>query len=143
MAQFHARLSGAESAVRAASRITAGTIKSRGRKCSAAFTTISCLGSGSELQNGFLAGLTVWQAEKARIDGLRFWHEVAPVEGFPSSATVSHIHPLGLVGNFKVAAELITLEMLNAVDPAGSVEYHRQILPYLNKYAKGYAIIGP
>ncbi|ORC52805.1 hypothetical protein B2G74_09765 [Burkholderia sp. A27] len=95
------------------------------------------------MQNGFLAGLTVWQAEKARIDGLRFWHEVAPVEGFPSSATVSHIHPLGLVGNFKVAAELITLEMLNAVDPAGSVEYHRQILPYLNKYAKGYAIIGP
>ncbi|MDR6411728.1 glycoside hydrolase family 19 protein [Paraburkholderia terricola] len=95
------------------------------------------------LDSHMQAGLTVWQAEKARIDGLRFWHEVAPVEGFPSSATVSHIHPLGLVGNFKVAAELITLEMLNAVDPAGSVEYHRQILPYLNKYAKGYAITTP
>jgi predicted chitinase len=95
------------------------------------------------LDSHMQAGLPVWQAEKTRIEALRFWHEVATIDGFPSSATVFHIHPLGLVGNFMVPADLITLEMLNAVDPGGSVDYHRQILPYLNKYAKGYGVATP
>ncbi|ALK32433.1 hypothetical protein Bpla01_25110 [Burkholderia plantarii] len=46
------------------------------------------------------AGLPVWQAEKKRIDALRFWSGVSSVGKFPASATVYHLHPLGLVGNF-------------------------------------------
>ncbi|WP_144137652.1 SH3 domain-containing protein [Paraburkholderia sp. BCC1884] len=46
------------------------------------------------------AGLPVWQAEKTRIDALRFWNGVASVTGFPASSVVYHLHPMGLVGNF-------------------------------------------
>jgi predicted chitinase len=46
------------------------------------------------------AGLPVWQAEKKRIDAFRFWPSVSGVTDWPSSATVHHIYPIGLVGNF-------------------------------------------
>lgn len=46
------------------------------------------------------AGLPVWQAEKTRIDALRFWTGIGGVKDWPSSANVYHIHPIGLVGNF-------------------------------------------
>jgi len=46
------------------------------------------------------AGLPVWQAEKTRIDVLRFWAGISGVTGWPTSANVCHVHPLGLVGNF-------------------------------------------
>ena len=46
------------------------------------------------------AGLPVWQAEKKRIDALRFWAGISAVAGWPSNANVYHVHPAGLVGNF-------------------------------------------
>ncbi|MFM0604875.1 hypothetical protein PQR05_10150 [Paraburkholderia sediminicola] len=47
------------------------------------------------------AGLPVWQAEMKRIDQLRIWHGVAgAVDHFPPEATVFHLHPIGIVGNF-------------------------------------------
>ncbi|WP_321786550.1 hypothetical protein [Paraburkholderia sp. J94] len=101
------------------------------------------MGKWDALDSHMQAGLPVWQAEKTRIDALRFWREATAIDYFPPDATVYHIHPLGLVGNFMNAADLITLEMLGAVDPGGSVDYHREILPYLNRYAKGYEITTP
>ncbi len=41
----------------------------------------------------------MWQAEKTRIDALRFWAGISGVSGWPTSAIVYHMHPLGLVGN--------------------------------------------
>lgn len=46
------------------------------------------------------AGLPVWQSEKSRIETLRYWSSISGVTGWPSSANVYHIHPIGLVGNF-------------------------------------------
>jgi predicted chitinase len=46
------------------------------------------------------AGLPVWQAEMKRIEQLRFWEGVNSVQTFPSSVSVYHVHPLGLIGNF-------------------------------------------
>lgn len=46
------------------------------------------------------AGLPVWQAEMKRIDGLRFWSGVQGITGWPSTASVFHFHPVGIVGNF-------------------------------------------
>ncbi|WP_321904683.1 glycoside hydrolase family 19 protein [Paraburkholderia tropica] len=45
-------------------------------------------------------GLPVWQAEKTRIDALRFWRTIQGVTNWQSTAKVWHFHPLGLVGNF-------------------------------------------
>lgn len=46
------------------------------------------------------AGLPVWQAEKTRIDALRYWAGISGVTGWPTSANVYHVHPVGVVGNF-------------------------------------------
>ncbi|MDR8729184.1 glycoside hydrolase family 19 protein [Burkholderia pseudomultivorans] len=83
------------------------------------------------------------EEEQKRIDQLAWWDEVkAGVPGFPGP-DVFHIHPVALVGNFSQELGIITLEMLAAVDPNGSESYHRQILPSLNKYAKGYQVTTP
>ena len=81
--------------------------------------------------------------ELKRIDRLAWWDEVrAGVPGFPGPE-VFHIHPIGLVGNFQQELQLITVEMLVAVDSSNSTEYYDTILPYLNKYAKVYEVIRP
>ncbi|OXI31233.1 hypothetical protein CFB89_17275 [Burkholderia sp. AU16741] len=81
--------------------------------------------------------------EQKRIDMLAWWDDVkAHVPTFPSP-DVFHFNPIGLAGNFSREPEVITLEMLAAVDPNGNKNYHRQILPALNKYAKGYRVTTP
>ena len=45
-------------------------------------------------------GKQVWQTELERIRKLQWWDSVKAVKGFPASADVWHIHPIGLVGNF-------------------------------------------
>ncbi|QQQ00761.1 SH3 domain-containing protein [Lysobacter enzymogenes] len=48
-----------------------------------------------------LDGKTEWQAEKIRIDKLRWWPQVAAkVKGFPAKPLAFHFHPVGLVANF-------------------------------------------
>ncbi|WP_244166659.1 glycoside hydrolase family 19 protein [Burkholderia anthina] len=80
------------------------------------------------------------EEEQKRIERLAWWHEVMPhIPGFPAP-DVFHINPIGLIGNFLREPGIITLEMLAAVDPDGSDSYHRQILPFLNKYAIGYKV---
>ncbi|MBR8461183.1 glycoside hydrolase family 19 protein, partial [Burkholderia dolosa] len=83
------------------------------------------------------------EEEQKRIEKLAWWDEVkAGVPGFPGP-DVFHVNPIGLIGNFSRELVIITLEMLAAVDPHGSESYHRQILPFLNKYAKGYQVTTP
>ncbi|MEW6229911.1 MAG: hypothetical protein AB1700_17780, partial [Bacillota bacterium] len=83
------------------------------------------------------------EEEKKRIANLVWWDEVkAGVSGFPGS-DVFHIHPVALVGNFKNAPGLISIEMLVAAEPNNSREYYAEILPYINKYAKVYAVNTP
>ncbi|EMN5129291.1 glycoside hydrolase family 19 protein [Burkholderia contaminans] len=83
------------------------------------------------------------EEEQKRIEKLAWWDEVrVEVSNFPE-LKVFHVNPIGLVGNFLIDLELITLEMLVAVDPHGSESYHRRILPSLNKYAKGYRVDTP
>ncbi|OED15202.1 hypothetical protein [Burkholderia sp. A2] len=81
--------------------------------------------------------------EQMRIEKLAWWDEVkAAVPSFPGPE-VFHVNPIGLIGNFSIGLGIITLEMLAAVDPSGNQNYHRQILPALNKYAKGYQVTTP
>lgn len=48
-----------------------------------------------------LDGKTEWQAEKIRIDKLRWWPQVATkVKGFPAKPLAFHFHPVGLIANF-------------------------------------------
>ena len=49
-----------------------------------------------------LEGVPEWQAEKLRIGSLRWWPKVAAkVQGFPASPVAYHIHPIGLIENFR------------------------------------------
>ncbi|VWD44009.1 glycoside hydrolase family 19 protein [Burkholderia lata] len=83
------------------------------------------------------------EEERKRIDNLAWWDELrAHVLGFPAP-NVFHVNPIGLIWNFSLELGIITLEMLAAVDPNGNQNYHRQILPALNKYAKGYQVTTP
>lgn len=53
-----------------------------------------------ELDPMMLDGLPEWQAEKRRIDALRWWPKAAKVKDFPADPYAFHIHPIGLVANF-------------------------------------------
>lgn len=89
------------------------------------------------------AGLPVWGAEKTRIASLRFWSQISGVGGWPALTKVFHIHPVGLVGNFKVSGELITMEMLIAAEPGNSRSYYQGILPAMNEFARVYRVNTP
>jgi predicted chitinase len=60
-----------------------------------------------------------WEAEKLRIDQLRWWPKVAAkVKGFPSSPLAYHFHPIGLINNFMSRSAgccEITVEFLEKV----------------------------
>ncbi|VVE19647.1 glycoside hydrolase family 19 protein [Pandoraea fibrosis] len=81
--------------------------------------------------------------EKKRLEKLVWWEDVSKkILGFPTNA-VFHINPIGLVSNFLSDPEPITMAMLAAADPSGDPAYHAQILPALNKYARGYNVTTP
>ncbi|BBU29940.1 hypothetical protein BTHE68_36740 [Burkholderia sp. THE68] len=84
-----------------------------------------------------------YEEEQKRIEKLVWWDEVkAGVPGFPGP-DVFHVHPVGLVGNFKSKTGLISMEMLLAVAPENSREYSQTILDPLNKYAELYSVDTP
>lgn len=67
------------------------------------------------------------EEEQKRIAKLVWWDAVTgKIEGFPESADVFHIHPVGLVGNFfsKISAKL----MLGCFAKCG----HLRLCPTLN-----------
>nr|WP_314641507.1 pesticin C-terminus-like muramidase [uncultured Pseudomonas sp.] len=57
-----------------------------------------------------------WLEEKARIERLSWWDKLVGVSGITSAASVQHINPIGLLGNFqsgcpeKCKSEVYTLE---------------------------------
>ncbi|WP_205195094.1 N-acetylmuramidase family protein [Burkholderia sp. Ax-1719] len=57
-------------------------------------------------------GKPTWTTEMERIKKLQWWDKVQTVNGFPASAVVWHIHPVGLVGNFAncAAHPVITIQ---------------------------------
>ncbi|MBT8765823.1 hypothetical protein [Metapseudomonas boanensis] len=83
-----------------------------------------------------------WLAEKQRIEQICWWNEVAPKLGLPADGKVWHLHPVGLVGSFE-RKQLITLEMLLAVEPNNKKEYYQEIIDLLNKFAESYQINTP
>jgi predicted chitinase len=84
---------------------------------------------------------TDWVAEKARIKTLAWWDKVEGQHGITAGGMAWHFQPVGIVSNLKDQKEnLITLNMLKAVNPNGSNGHHENILPYLNKYANVYGI---
>ncbi|CAG9213547.1 hypothetical protein BCAR13_280003 [Paraburkholderia caribensis] len=78
------------------------------------------------------AGLPVWQAEKTRIDVLRFWSGISGVSGWPTSSKVYHFHPLGLVGNFRRTDFQFTLAMMQHIFPSASVATLQAAMTELN-----------
>ncbi|WP_246793373.1 hypothetical protein [Burkholderia perseverans] len=88
------------------------------------------------------AGLPVWQAEKKRIDALRFWSAVRGVDTFPASATVHHLHPVGLVGNFKVGFRF-TIEQLKHLFPNASQQDIQAVVDELNAHIDLYKLDKP
>ncbi|WP_454846742.1 hypothetical protein [Pseudomonas farris] len=84
-----------------------------------------------------------WVEEKVRIENLSWWDKLIQKHGITENINIQHIHPIGLISNFTARRDLITLEMLRAANPDGAEEHHRNILPYLNKYALAYKLEEP
>jgi len=84
-----------------------------------------------------------WIEEKSRITSLSWWLELKQKYGIGDGGSTQHIHPIGLIASFTGSRELITLEMLKAANPGGAEGHHRNILPYLNKYALVYKLEQP
>ncbi|EJM68133.1 putative chitinase [Pseudomonas sp. GM50] len=84
-----------------------------------------------------------WVEEKVRIENLSWWDKLIQKHGITEDINIQHIHPIGLISNFTARRDLITLEMLRAANPDGAEEHHRNILPYLNKYALAYKLEEP
>lgn len=83
------------------------------------------------------------EAEQKRIEKLVWWDEVkAGVSDLPGS-DVFHIHPIGMVGNFAREHQLITMEMLIAVESGNSAAHYERLLSHLNKYAWLYEVNTP
>lgn len=107
--------------------------------------------SGTEYQSFFETVLQrieeepYHQAEIERVKQMVWWDKVKDknISGFPASPEVFHIHPIALAGNFSGERQLITMEMLIAVEPGNSRPYYESILPHLNKYAEAYKVNTP
>lgn len=77
-------------------------------------------------------GLPVWQAEKTRIDALRYWPSITGVAEWPPTTNVYHLHPLGLVGNFHRTGFQFTLSMMQHIFPSASVATLQAAIAELN-----------
>jgi hypothetical protein len=85
-----------------------------------------------------------WDAEKARIEKLAWWGDLAGKYGVSVDGLAWHIHSIALTQNNKHdMVGRFTLEILRAADPVGLESYHQEILPYLNKYALAYGLERP
>jgi len=97
----------------------------------------------NDLDVMMLEGHPDWTVEKQRIAKLQIWSGAGSVASFPTSPNVYHFHPVGVVGNFSGAPQLITIEMLRAVEPLNSEAYYERIIPHLNQYAILYEVQTP
>jgi predicted chitinase len=73
------------------------------------------------------------EEEQKRIGKLVWWDAVTgKIEGFPESVDVFHIHPVGLVGNFRKPGGKITLAMLRTIFTDASSERLQAVVDELN-----------
>ena len=84
-----------------------------------------------------------WIEEKNRIKKLSWWSNLIGKYGITNSAVAQHMHLVGVIANFFMHNQLITMEMLKAANPLGTDGNHEKILPYLNKYAVAYKLEQP
>ncbi|SAL35409.1 EF hand domain-containing protein [Caballeronia udeis] len=79
------------------------------------------------------------EEEQKRIAKLVWWDAVkGKIEGFPESADVFHIYPVGLVGNFRKFGGKITLAMLSAIFTEASLEQLQAVVDELNPRLKDF-----
>lgn len=93
-----------------------------------------------ELDPLMLDGLPEWQAEKRRIDALRWWTDAAAIEGFPADPTVHHIHPIALVANFMGqtsggCCDTVTIEQLRQIFRGAAEDRLTELMTNFNEYA--------
>jgi predicted chitinase len=86
------------------------------------------------------AGLAVWQAEKRRIDALRFWSGAGAV--LSSSSTVYHLHPIGLVCNFGTGFQF-TAALLQHIFPYASAATLQAAVDELNPHLELFKLDKP
>ncbi len=83
-----------------------------------------------------------YKEEQKRIEKLVWWDEVkAKVPGFPQ-ADVFHLHPVGLVGNFRTKFQF-TLEMMQRVFPLAQANVLQELIDELNAHLEVYALDTP
>jgi predicted chitinase len=81
------------------------------------------------------------EEEQKRIAKLVWWDAVkGRIEGFPESADVFHIHPVGLVGNFRKLGGKITFPMLRAIFTEASSEQLQAVVDELNPRLKDFKL---
>ena len=82
-----------------------------------------------------------WEQEKKRIRSFLWWSQFAEKLCNTNNRKIWHIHHTALLANnCQDLNEIITLEMLKAVNPGGGDTHHMQILPFINKYARSYRL---
>ncbi|MBA0448288.1 SH3 domain-containing protein [Stenotrophomonas maltophilia] len=80
----------------------------------------------NELDPLMLDGAVEWNAEKLRIQNLRWWKDVAPrVKGFPGAPEVFHLHPIGLLNNFYSAVATANANAAPSKDDSYNGEHEK------------------
>jgi predicted chitinase len=77
-----------------------------------------------------------WKCELQRIKKLQFWSEIKNVQGFPTSSTVLHIHPVALVANFQ-SRRCINVEEFLRIYESEHVSFEAGTRP-LDEESKGH-----
>ena len=85
----------------------------------------------------------IWKDEYQRIQSLQWWDQVKAIKDFPSSPTVYHFHPIGLVGNFADLGFRFTLAMLTLIFPDANTASLQAIADELNAHIDFYQLDTP
>ncbi|MDT3719720.1 hypothetical protein [Pseudomonas oryzihabitans] len=87
---------------------------------------------------------TAWESQKEAIKNLTWWDTISTTLSGFDHAKIWHINPEHLCRSFNIKQpEIITLEMLQTVNPKQDKSYYKRILPFLNKYAIVYRVNTP
>ena len=84
----------------------------------------------SDADSGATNGNTDWIAEKKRIEQLKWWNDLSGKHGFPEAPKVSHLHAIGLIGNFHLScyplrqAQELALRVSGGYEGRANLDYH-------------------
>ncbi len=59
--------------------------------------------------------LWLWKTEIERIGKLQWWEQVTSIDGFPKEPNPWHLHPIGIVGNFKASTSSALDELIKRI----------------------------